>query len=82
MEKSLDFFMVRRGMSPAEILTHQIQPGLEEVERRAERVGQRGRGGHAANVRGSEPACKRSRGTTKPIDLAKPAGDLVPTGGH
>lgn len=82
MEKSLDFLIAGPGMSPAEILTHQIHPGLEEIERRPERGGWRGRRGHAANVRRSKAPCKRSRSATYPVDLGKPHGDLVPTGRH
>ena len=38
-KQSLDFLVARLGMTPAEILAHQIKPGVEQVKRRAERVG-------------------------------------------
>jgi hypothetical protein len=44
-------------MSPPEILTHQIDPGLEQVERRSEGVGhRRTRAWHVRTVRVSGPA--------------------------
>jgi hypothetical protein len=39
VEESLDFLIARVRVSPAEILTHQIEPRLEQVECGLERVG-------------------------------------------
>jgi len=38
-KQSLDFFVASPWMTPPEILAHQIQPRVEQVERRAERLG-------------------------------------------
>lgn len=38
MQKSLDFLIARVGMTSPKILAHQIEPGLEQVERRLECV--------------------------------------------
>ena len=35
----LDFRVARLGMTPPEILPHQIKPRVEQIERRAKRVG-------------------------------------------
>jgi len=39
MKELLDFLIARLGMPPSEILSHQIEPRVEQVERCAERVG-------------------------------------------
>lgn len=41
VKESLNLLIARLGMTPLEILAHQIEPGLEEIERRPERVGYR-----------------------------------------
>jgi hypothetical protein len=38
-KQSLDFLNARLGMTPPEILAHQIKPRVEQIERRAKRVG-------------------------------------------
>ena len=38
-KQSLDFRVTRLGMTPPEILAHQIKPRVEQIERRAKRVG-------------------------------------------
>jgi len=38
MKESLNFFIAGFGMIPSEILAHQIEPVLEQLERRPERV--------------------------------------------
>ena len=38
-KQSLDFRIARFGMTPAEILAHQLEPRVEQIERRAKRVG-------------------------------------------
>jgi hypothetical protein len=40
VKASLDFLIVRRGVTPSEILAHHIEPGLEQLERRPERGGE------------------------------------------
>jgi hypothetical protein len=50
-KQSLDFLNARLGMTPAEILPHQIEPGVEQVERHAERVGDGGSAGWHADHR-------------------------------
>jgi hypothetical protein len=39
MKQSLDFRVARLGMTPPEILAHQIKPHVKQIERRAKRVG-------------------------------------------
>ena len=39
-QQSLDFLNTRLGVTPPEILAHQIEPGVEQIERRAERDGE------------------------------------------
>lgn len=51
-KQSPDFLVARLGMTAPEILAHQIEAGLEQFERRAERVGDGGSGGwHADHPR-------------------------------
>jgi hypothetical protein len=38
-KQSLDFRVARLGMTPPEILAHQIKPRVEQIERRTKRVG-------------------------------------------
>jgi len=38
-KQSLDFRVARLGMTPPEILAHQVKPRVEQIERRAKRVG-------------------------------------------
>ena len=38
-KQPLDFRLARLGMTPPEILAHQIKPRVEQIERRAKRVG-------------------------------------------
>jgi hypothetical protein len=40
-EKSLDFRTARIGMTPPEILAHQVEPHVEQLEGRPERIGDR-----------------------------------------
>lgn len=40
-QEPLDFFVPRHRMTPAEVLTHQIEPSFKQVQCRAERVGHR-----------------------------------------
>jgi hypothetical protein len=39
LQESVDVLSGRFGMAPAEILAHQIDPCLEQIERRLERLG-------------------------------------------
>jgi len=39
VKASLDFLIVRRGVTSSEILAHQIEPRLEQLKRRPERGG-------------------------------------------
>jgi hypothetical protein len=38
-KQSLDFLNASVGMTPLEILAHQIEPSVEQIERRAKGVG-------------------------------------------
>ncbi len=38
MKESLDFFIAGFGMIPPEVLAHQIETGLKQIERRSERL--------------------------------------------
>jgi hypothetical protein len=38
-KQSLDFPIARFGMTPPEILAHQLEPRVEQIERHAKRVG-------------------------------------------
>ena len=51
-QRSLDFIVASLRMTPSEILAHQIEPGVEQIERRAERLGN----GHAGRSHDGSPA--------------------------
>ncbi|OFV90458.1 MAG: hypothetical protein A3H95_13100 [Acidobacteria bacterium RIFCSPLOWO2_02_FULL_64_15] len=38
-KQALDFLFASLRMTPSQFLAHQIEPGLKQIERRAERVG-------------------------------------------
>lgn len=60
MKEALDFLIARLGMTPSEILAHQIEPGLEQVERRPERVGDRRRCGWHSGITAAHAAHSES----------------------
>ena len=82
MQQLLDCFVARLRMTPPEVLAHQIDPGLEQIECRAERIGdgltRRGRVircacglqlAHGTSVRTSGRPDKHSRGRMQPVDV-------------
>ena len=38
-KQSIDFLVTRFGMTPLEVLAHELEPGVEQIKRRADRVG-------------------------------------------
>ena len=72
-ELPIDLLFVGSGVPPPEVLAHQSNPGIEEIEREPERSGGGRRGSHARNCNAA--ALQRRRAFTRRAAAKSRAAD-------